>query len=76
VDPDGSEELWSAVQPGLLERHRLPGFRHEIFHDRLRAQAQALAEPWLERLYLSWNPSPRNPSQRPAMSQVLSPESA
>jgi alpha-beta hydrolase superfamily lysophospholipase len=71
VDPDGSEELWSAVRPGLLERHRLPGVYHEIFHDRLRAQAQALTEPWLERLYQSWNPS-----HRPAMSTVLSPEPA
>ena len=71
ADPDGSEELWSAVRPGLLERHRLPGFLHEIFHDRLRAQAQALTEPWLESLARSWNPS-----HRPAMSDVLSSESA
>jgi alpha-beta hydrolase superfamily lysophospholipase len=71
VDPDGSEELWTAVQPGLLERHRLPGVYHEIFHDRLRAQAQALTEPWLERLHQSWNPS-----HRPAMSQVPFPEPA
>lgn len=48
VDPDKSEALWSAIPPGLLERHRLPGFYHEIFHDRRRAEAQALVEPWLE----------------------------
>lgn len=48
VDPDKSEALWSAVEPRFLERHRLPGFYHEIFHDRLRAEAQALVEPWLE----------------------------
>ena len=76
VDPDASEELWSAVKPGLLERHRLPTFYHEVFHDRRRAQAQALAEPWLETLRLAWNPSPWNSSHRPAMNEVLSPESA
>ncbi|HJV39238.1 MAG TPA: lysophospholipase [Geothrix sp.] len=78
VDPDASEALWSAVKPGLLERHRLPGFYHEVFHDRRRAEAQALAEPWLDHLYQAWNPSqrPRNPSLRPAMSEMLSPESA
>jgi alpha-beta hydrolase superfamily lysophospholipase len=76
VDPDASEALWSAVRPGLLERHRLPGFFHEIFHDRHRAEAQALVEPWLERLYRAWNPAQRNSSQCPAMSEVLSPESA
>jgi alpha-beta hydrolase superfamily lysophospholipase len=48
VDPGKSESLWAAVEPGLLERHRLPGFYHEIFHDRRRAEAQALVEPWLE----------------------------
>ncbi|HET8715766.1 MAG TPA: alpha/beta hydrolase [Holophagaceae bacterium] len=48
VDPDTSEALWSALPAGLLERHRLPGFYHEVFHDRRRAEAQALVEPWLE----------------------------
>jgi alpha-beta hydrolase superfamily lysophospholipase len=78
VDPDASEALWSAVKPGLLERHRLAGFYHEIFHDRKRYEAQALVEPWLEKLYQAWNPShrPWNPSHRPAMSELLSPESA
>jgi len=71
VDPDGSEDLWSAVPPEFLERHRLSGFYHEVFHDRLRAEAQALTEPWLENLHRTWNPS-----HRPAMSEVLSPESA
>ena len=71
VDPDASDALWSSVRPELLERHRLPSFLHEVFHDRLRAQAQALTEPWLESLYQAWNPSPR-----PAMTEVLSPESA
>jgi alpha-beta hydrolase superfamily lysophospholipase len=78
VDPDGAEALWSAVRPELLERHRLPGFFHEVFHDRRRAEAQALVEPWLETLHQAWNPSrrPWNPSYRSAMSEVLSPESA
>lgn len=49
VDPDGSEELWGAIRPGLLSRHRLEGFRHEVFHDLLRAEAESLAGPWLER---------------------------
>jgi alpha-beta hydrolase superfamily lysophospholipase len=71
VDPDGAEALWSAVRPDILERHRLPAFYHEIFHDRLRAQAQALVEPWLEKLAQAWNPS-----HRPAMFEVMSPESA
>ncbi|HLP30868.1 MAG TPA: lysophospholipase [Geothrix sp.] len=71
VDPEGSEELWSAVRPAMLERHRLPGFYHEVFHDRRRAEAQALVEPWLENLARTWNPS-----HRTAMTEVLSPESA
>jgi alpha-beta hydrolase superfamily lysophospholipase len=75
VDPDASEALWSAVRPELLERHRLPGLLHEIFHDRHRAEAQALVEPWLEKLYRAWNPSPRNSLHYPAMTEVPSPES-
>lgn len=54
VDPDGAEALWSALRPGLLERHRLEGFFHEVFHDIHRAQAQALVEPWLEALLRTW----------------------
>ncbi|HNX30525.1 MAG TPA: alpha/beta fold hydrolase [Holophaga sp.] len=50
VDPDGSEELWRAVRPGFLERHRLEGFKHEILHDLRRAEAQAIAEAWLNRM--------------------------
>lgn len=76
VDPDASETLWSAVRPELLERHRLQGVFHEIFHDRRRAEAQALVEPWLEKLYRTWSSSPRNSSHCPAMFEVLSPESA
>ena len=51
VDPDGSEALWTTVRPGLLERHRLEGFYHEVFHDRNRAQAERLAALWLDRLF-------------------------
>ncbi len=54
VDPDGAEELWSAIKPGLLERHRLEGFYHEVFHDIHRAEAQAFVGPWLEALDRTW----------------------
>jgi len=47
VDPDGSEELWRAVKEGLLERHRLEGFFHEVFHDLRRGKAESLTEAWL-----------------------------
>lgn len=56
VDPEGAGTFWKAVGP--LECHALPGFRHEVFHDLRRAEAQALAAPWLERLARDW---PRNP---------------
>ena len=49
VDPDGSEALWTAVRPGLLERHRLEGFYHEVFHDQNRHLAERLAAQWLDR---------------------------
>ena len=51
VDPDGAEGLWAAVRPGLLARHRLGGFRHEIFHDLARLEAQALTSRWLEEAF-------------------------
>jgi alpha-beta hydrolase superfamily lysophospholipase len=51
VDPDGAEALWSAVRPDLLERHRLDGFFHEIFHDLARARAEAITAQWLDRLF-------------------------
>lgn len=54
VDPDGAEAIWAAIKPGLLERHRMNAFYHEIFHDIHRAEAQALVAPWLERLYRTW----------------------
>jgi alpha-beta hydrolase superfamily lysophospholipase len=59
VDPDASEELWGHVRPELLERHRLEGFRHEVFHDRRRAEALAITETWLQRLLAA---EVRNPS--------------
>lgn len=58
ADPDANEALWSTVRPDLLERHRLEGFKHEIFHDLRRPQAQALCEAWLSRLVAAWNPGP------------------
>ena len=51
VDPDGAAALWSAVRPGLLERHRLDGFFHEIFHDLARTQAEAITARWLDQLF-------------------------
>jgi len=51
VDPDGSDRLWSAMAPGLLERHRMQGMRHEIFHDLHRAEAENLAAQWLDRVF-------------------------
>jgi alpha-beta hydrolase superfamily lysophospholipase len=48
VDPDGMEDLWASVRPGLLERHRLDGFFHEIFHDQARSEAEGIAAQWLD----------------------------
>jgi len=62
VDPDGAEPLWSAVRPGLLQRHRLDGFFHEIFHDRGRAEAERLAAQWLDGLFPAGGGLPVLPS--------------
>jgi len=51
TDPAGSEDLWSAVRPGLLERHHLEGFFHEIFHDLRRDEAERIAGQWLDRQF-------------------------
>jgi alpha-beta hydrolase superfamily lysophospholipase len=51
TDPEGSEDLWSAVSPGLLSRHHLEGFFHEIFHDLRREEAELLTVQWLDRLF-------------------------
>lgn len=59
ADPDGAEPLWAAVKPGLLERHRLAEFKHEILHDLRRQEAQAIIAPWLERLQSQWTGNPR-----------------
>ncbi len=66
IDPDGAEPLWSAVRPGLLQRHRLEGFYHEIFHDLGRAEAERLVDQWLDRLYPAGQPCP---APSPAMSE-------
>lgn len=58
VVPHGNEILWEAMKPGLLERHYLEGFRHEIFHDRRRPEAEALAKAWLDRLLHDWTGTP------------------
>ena len=51
VDPDGFEPFWRDVEPALLQRHRLEGFYHEIFHDRGRSDAERLAAQWLDHLF-------------------------
>lgn len=58
TDPDGAEPLWSAVRPGLLERHRLDGFFHEVFHDLRRSEAERLAGQWLDGLFPAGDASP------------------
>ncbi len=58
ADPDGSDDLWKALRPGLLQRHRLEGFKHEILHDLRRTEAQALIEPWLEQRLEEWARNP------------------
>ncbi|WP_005036787.1 alpha/beta fold hydrolase [Holophaga foetida] len=50
VDPGASEDFWDSVPAGLLERHTLTGFLHEVLHDLRRNEAQALVEAWLMRL--------------------------
>jgi alpha-beta hydrolase superfamily lysophospholipase len=49
ADPDGAAVFWEQVPPARLERHRLEGFRHEIFHDLRRQEAQDMAADWLQR---------------------------
>ena len=58
ADSDKAAPFWASVRPAVLERHRLEGFKHEIFHDRRRAEAQDLVEPWLAKVVGAWNPEP------------------
>jgi len=62
TDPDGAEQVWAAIRPGLLERHRLEGFFHEIFHDLGRSEAERLAAGWLDRLFPLGASTPAHPS--------------
>ena len=62
VDPDGAEELWSAVKGALLERHRLEGFYHEVLHDLRREEAEGLAQAWLDNFF----PVPQGTVPHPA----------
>lgn len=66
VEASAATPLWDAVRPALLERHRLAGFRHEIFHDLRRAEAQRLCAAWLSR-FLAQEPMPSvgNPTPIP-----------
>lgn len=56
VDAEVANPLWAAVRPGILERHRMEGFKHEVFHDKRRAEAQELVEAWMTRVASAWNP--------------------
>jgi len=51
VDPDAAGELWAGVKDGLLERHRLAGFYHEVFHDLRRSEAERITEEWLAKVF-------------------------
>jgi len=65
VDPDGAETLWAGIRPGLLERHRLDGFFHEIFHDLARTQAEFLTAQWLDRFFPAPGATPATPAAIP-----------
>lgn len=58
ADPDAASRFWDRVPPDRLQRLRLEGFRHEIFHDRRRQEAETLASEWLGRYFpaLAGNP--------------------
>ena len=64
ADPDAGDPFWSLISPQLLERHRLDGFLHEVFHDLRRQEAQNLAAAWLTRHFET---PPGNPEAVPAM---------
>lgn len=51
ADPDAAGPFWLAVPPGILQRVRMEGFRHEVFHDLRRAEAEARAATWLARTF-------------------------
>lgn len=51
ADPDAADALWRAVPPERLERHRLPGFLHEVFHDLRRSDAERITEDWLAKVF-------------------------
>jgi alpha-beta hydrolase superfamily lysophospholipase len=48
ADPDGASAFWQRVPKDVVERHRLDGFRHEVFHDLRRHEAQTLVTHWLK----------------------------
>lgn len=58
ADPAAAAPFWRSVRPELLELHRLEEFSHEVFHDRRRAEAQALCEAWLTRFASNGTPPP------------------
>ncbi len=64
ADPDAAQPFWSQIPAHLLERHRLNGFLHEVFHDLRRSEAQDLASAWLARHFAV---PAGNPEALPAM---------
>lgn len=64
ADPDAADPFWARVPPDLLERVRLEGFRHEVFHDLQRGQAELRAADWLARHF---RPAAGNPEALRAM---------
>jgi alpha-beta hydrolase superfamily lysophospholipase len=64
ADPDAAAPFWSKIRPEILEKHRLAGFLHEVFHDLRRLEAQELAASWLARHFAA---RAGNPEALPAM---------
>lgn len=62
ADPDRADPFWRRVPPGRLQRVRLPGFLHEVFHDRRRDEAQALAARWLAERFPAQAGNPEAPA--------------
>lgn len=70
---EGATPFWNTLRPEILEAHRLEGFRHEIFHDLRRGEAQALAKTWLTRLEMAWFRNPNAPDDTNALEKKEAP---
>lgn len=49
VDIAASENFWQSLRSGILEKHLLHGFKHEVLHDIKRLDALRIIETWLWR---------------------------